>query len=280
MPSAAAQHHDEMVAALNAQRERLFGGVEEDGWSGGRAERFRADPNREPEPVLKSILEYVRHDDAVLDVGGGAGRFALPIARHCREVMDVDPSAGMKAVFESVAAESGIKNARYMQSDWLDAAGVEADLSVVAHVTYFVAHIEAFIRKLDAATRRRVIINVSAVPNPNTGADLFRVIHDEDLALLPGHRELLPVLWDMGILPDVLVIGSTRGERFDAFATRDEAVNGVLGQGTTLWRLADGRERAQRAIESHFDEVFEKTDAGHRRRYQPDRRNVLITWSH
>jgi 2-polyprenyl-3-methyl-5-hydroxy-6-metoxy-1,4-benzoquinol methylase len=280
MASSPAQRHDEMVAALNTQRARLFGGIEEDGWTGGRAERFRADPNREPEPVLKAILEYIQPDDVVLDVGGGAGRFALPIARHCREVIDIDPSAGMKTVFESVAAESGIENARYVQSDWLDAAGVEGDVSVVAHVTYFVSDIEAFFRKLDAATRRRVVINVSAVPNPNTGADLFRVIHGEELALLPGHRELLPILWDLGILPDVRIMGTTRSERFDTFPTREEAVNGVLGQGTTLWRLADGRERAQQAIESHFEEMFEKTDAGYRRRYQPDRRNLLITWEH
>lgn len=278
MASTAAKQHDGMVAALMAQRDRNFGGTDEDSWTGGRAERFRADPRREADPILKAMLEYVQPDDVVLDVGGGAGRFALPISLHCREVIDVDPSAGMKGVFESVAAESGIKNARYVQRDWLDAEGIEGDVSVVAHVTYFVRDIEAFVRKLDAASRRRVIINVSAVPNPNTSADLFRAVYGEDMAPLPGHRELLPVLWDHGILPEVRVLGAMGMRVVDAFATKEEAVSGSLGQGTVLWRGPEGREHAERALTAHFDEVFEKTDAGYRRRYRPDRRNLLITW--
>jgi CTP:molybdopterin cytidylyltransferase MocA len=49
---------------------------------------FRADPTRTDDPVLVALLDLVRPGDSWLDVGAGAGRFALPIARA------LDPSGG------------------------------------------------------------------------------------------------------------------------------------------------------------------------------------------
>jgi SAM-dependent methyltransferase len=40
----------------------------------------------------------------VVDVGGGAGRYSLPLASRCREVVNVDPSAAMGAAFAANAA--------------------------------------------------------------------------------------------------------------------------------------------------------------------------------
>src|SRR4029079_1494870 len=46
---------------------------------------FRADPTRTDDPVLHVLLDLVRHGETWLDVGAGAGRFALPIARALDE---------------------------------------------------------------------------------------------------------------------------------------------------------------------------------------------------
>ena len=56
---------------------------------------FRADPQRTDDPVLAALLEEVEPSDVWLDVGAGAGRFALPIALRAREVIALDPSPGM-----------------------------------------------------------------------------------------------------------------------------------------------------------------------------------------
>ena len=219
--TSARELHDAMVAASVAQRTRIGQRPEEDRWTGAMAERFRSDPRREPEGLLRAFLEVVRPGDVVLDVGGGGGRLSLALALHCREVMNVDPSAGMHAVFDSVAKEAGITNARYVEEDWLDAQAIEGDVSIVSHVTYFVPDIETFIRKLEASTQRLIVIDVTATPNPNRGADVFEAMWGEKQALVPGYRELLPVLWEMGILPGVKVlpagsfmIGGTFGRVF------------------------------------------------------------------
>ena len=243
------------------------------------AERFRSNPRREPEGLLRAFMDVVRPSDIVLDVGGGGGRFSLALALHCREVIDIDPSAGMHVVFDSVAKEAGITNARYVEEDWLTAQGIEGDVSIVSHVTYFVQDIETFIRKLETATRRLVVIDVTATPNPNRGADVFKAMWGQEQALVPGYRELLPVLWQMGILPEVkvlpagsFVIGGSFG---GVHATREAAIEAVV-RGAVPGQSE--RNRQTEAIESHFDELFEPVEGGFRQRYQPDQRQVLIMW--
>jgi hypothetical protein len=264
-----------MVEAVNAQRARLTGdSYEGDMWTAARAERFRADPRREPEPLLQAIMGYLRPEDVLLDVGGGAGRFGLPLALHCRELIDVDPSGGMRQVFEDVARDAGIKNARYLQSDWLHAEGVSGDVSLVSSVTYFVADIVPFIEKLHAASRRRVCIVVVATPPPNGGADIFEVLHGEPQALLPGHRELLPVLWDLKILPEVRLAGINRGPP-PLYASREEAILDVAPAASPDQGPS---ESALAALTARFDDLFVATEGGFRRRNQPDGRQLLITW--
>ncbi len=57
---------------------------------------FRADPRRTGEPVLDALLALARPTDTWLDVGAGAGRYALPLALRVREVVAVEPSEAMR----------------------------------------------------------------------------------------------------------------------------------------------------------------------------------------
>ena len=73
------------------------------------------------------------------------------MALRCREVINVDSSAGMGEEFRECAAEAGITIARLIQSDWLEVEGVQGDVIVTANVTYFVRDIVRFISKLEEA---------------------------------------------------------------------------------------------------------------------------------
>src|SRR5712692_8550695 len=63
-----------------------------------------------------------------------------------------------------------------------------------------------FITKLASAARRWVMITVWSVANPNQSAPLFHLVYGEEPVAVPGYRELLPVVWELGILPDVHVL--------------------------------------------------------------------------
>ena len=268
----AARRHDAMVAAREAQYRRTRG-AEADFW-GAVAARFRADPRRPLDPFLDRLASYLRPEDVLVDVGGGAGRNSLPMALRCREVINVEPSAGMVAEFEACAREAGIANARCVQRGWLEAEGVEGDLLLAAHVTYFVPEIAPFVEKLDRSARRRVVIAVLTPPPPNQLAPFFELVYGEEQAPAPGPDELLAVLREMGIEPEVVDIGPAAARRPLA-QTREEAVNNELAQG---WLAQRDAARAKSLFEEHFDELFVETPEGFARRTAVGARELIFTW--
>jgi SAM-dependent methyltransferase len=261
------------IDAVNAQRARLQGDRDAIGGWDALARRFRMDPRRPLDPNLAAIAAYVRADDVVVDVGGGAGRVCLPLALGCREVINVDPSPAMQAEFSAAAAEAGITNARFVASDWQAADGITGDVVLCMNVTHFVRDIVPFVAKLHAAARRRVIIGVWSVPPPAMDGALFRLVYGEDEVMPPGHRELLPVLWEMGLLPDVRVLPSPMREGGGIPRTREEAM------AWALLRLRGGDEaRARAVVEAHFDELFTRDESGFRPTWRPPARELLLTW--
>ena len=220
-----AARHD----AAAAQQSRVFGPDPlSDPW-GADAEFFRLDPNRDPEPNLQIISSYLRPEDVLVDVGGGAGRTCLPMARHCREVVMVEPSPGMGVEFDASRREAGISNAQRVQADWMDAANIEGDVVFTGCVTYFVRDIVPFVEKLAAAARRRVMITLWSEPPPCRGGPLFKLAHGEEQEQLPGFQRLLSVLWEMDILPDVLVLPDYPWWESGVYRNREDALEWAVG---------------------------------------------------
>src|SRR5450631_372650 len=96
--TAAGERWRAMVRAHQAQSQRL----RDPDWHAGldytppsvdsfRADRERADDAR----VLEVLRSLTQPADVVVDVGAGAGRFAIPLARRVREVVAVEPSGAM-----------------------------------------------------------------------------------------------------------------------------------------------------------------------------------------
>ncbi|MFN0096189.1 MAG: class I SAM-dependent methyltransferase [Dehalococcoidia bacterium] len=258
------------TTSARARRNQAEGGGRWD----RRAAFFRLDPRRQPDRNLSALMARIEPDDVVLDIGGGAGRVSLPIALKCREVVNVEPSPGMREQFEASAAEAGIANARVVAGHWPEAAGeVRGAVSVVANVTYFVREIVPFLEGLNRATSRLVIVSVWSTPPPSQPAKLHELVFGEPLPQAPSHRDLLPVLWEMGHLPEVQVLP----EPFRARTwpqTREEAV--TLAIGTVD---AEGEPGARERVEAHFDTLFASTDRGFRPLWVPDVREMLISWN-
>jgi hypothetical protein len=205
----AADQYTARVDAVLAQRTRLRGPQPPgDLFAGLPADHpmLTSDPRRPLDPNLERLASYIAPDDVVIYVGGGAGRVSLPLALRCREVINVEPSGTMGAGFTANATRTGITNVRVLASDWLSSAPPVGTVALVTHVAYLTREIVPFLTKLEEVGRRRVLIMVNGPPPPSWHRVLYHLLYGEPEEVVPGHVELVNVLWELGILPDVHVL--------------------------------------------------------------------------
>lgn len=216
---------------------------------------FRADPTRTDDPVLASLLELVRSGDRWLDVGAGAGRFALPIARALDssggEVVALDASASMLEGLREIAEDHAIENvwtteARWPPTEGSAAAAVTADVVLIAHVGYDVEAIGAFVAALEAASRR-ICVAVMTERVPASAADPFwPPVHGEARVSLPALPEFLELLRASGREVDVRRV-AVEPRRFESRA----ALEGFVRR--QLWIDPAGPKEAR--LQTAIDEL-------------------------
>jgi SAM-dependent methyltransferase len=221
---------------------------------------FRADPTRTDEPALDALLAHIRTGETWLDIGAGAGRYALPLARALDRsggrVIAVDPSAGMLAALRETAADYGIDNVDVIEARWppphIELSRFEADVSLIAHVSYDIEAIGPFISAMEGATRRRCVAMLME-RQPSSIADVcWPTVWGEERIALPALPEFVELLRAMG--RDVEVLRIAREPR--RFASREELAGFLRRQ---LWvaegSAADARFRAalDDVIEEHAD---------------------------
>jgi molybdenum cofactor cytidylyltransferase len=203
---------------------------------------FRADPTRTDDPVLDALLGFVRSGETWLDVGAGAGRFALPIARALDRsggsVVALDSSGSMLEALREIAEDYAIENVRTIEARWpaVDVravAALDADVALIAQVGYDIEAIGPFLDALEGAAGR-LCVAVLMTRFPASAADPFwPLVHDEPRVPLPA-------------LPDVIELLEARGRRLTIerivieprrYETREALAGFVLRQ---LWIDPDG----------------------------------------
>lgn len=270
----AAARYAAMVDAA-AQQGRELRGEEKptDRWDRS-APSFRFDPRRALDANLAVVASYVEPGDVIIEVGGGAGRVGLPLALRCARLINVEPSAGMREQFRASAEAAGIANVEVVPTTWAEAPEMGADLVISEDVTYFVRDIVPFLARLNAAARRRVMLWIWAVPPPNRHARLFEAVYGMGKAPVPGHRDLLAVLWEMGLLPDVRMLPEAFTWPESLPRTRAEAVKFALEQ-----LGASPSATANEPIEGRFEELFARDADVYRPLWRPLAQGMLITWA-
>ena len=174
-----------------------------------------------------------------------------------------------------VAADAGITNVSLVTADWLSAEGVTGDVVMNVDVAYFVEDMASFIRKLDAAARRRVIISLWVVPPPNRHAALFRTVFGEDQVLVPGHEDVVAVAREQA--------HRARGAAAAGgllVARRRPRARHARGRNRVRNRDAQPADRAAAAarVDAHLDELFERVGDDYEPNWVHDGVGVLVTW--
>ena len=267
----AVEHWKSTVERHHAQSLRAMGetGPESDFWR-SLAPSFRADPRRTDDEVLERLKREVKPDQTVLDVGGGAGRFAVALALACRSVTVAEPSESMLEQLDEASTEAGIGNVKKVQGNWEDVEVEPADVVLCSHVVYGIADIVPFIRKLASHARDRVLM-LSFVNSPQSHlAPFWTPVHGEERVNLPALPELVDVMWEVGIYPDVEMIDASDRQLFDS---REAAIEQLRGR---LW-VAPNTE-ADRRLQKAAEELLEDADGGVAIRGAGVRRQGLISW--
>jgi CTP:molybdopterin cytidylyltransferase MocA/SAM-dependent methyltransferase len=237
---------------------------------------FRADPTRTDDPILKVLLDLVRSGERWLDVGAGAGRFALPIARALDpsggSVVALDASPSMLEGLREIAEDYAIENVRTVEARWppADPGALEADVVLVAHVGYDIEAIGAFLDGLETAARRLCVAVLTEHPPASAADPFWPLVHGEPRSTLPALADFVELLRVRGHEPSVTTIaGEVR-----RFESRDALEGFVRRQ---LWIDPAGAKGER--LRAALDELAVPDGTGWTIRGRLPTNTGVVTWA-
>lgn len=220
-----------LVTARLAEMEELRpgDGAAAAGYWNTRARRFPGYvPGRaERDPLFRRIRRASGRRTTVLDVGAGPGRFSLALAPHVHEVVAVDASPAMVKLLRRRARDLGRSNIRTVTGRWEEVEVEPADVGVCSFVLPLVADAASFLRKLDAACRRRAFVYLNAASADHLFDPLWRHFHQTPRRPGPTYLDAVAVLAELGIKAEVEVVELATRSRY---ATLNAAVKAYRDQ--------------------------------------------------
>ena len=238
---------------------------------------FIADPRRpsSDDPVLAALRDLARPTDTWLDIGAGAGRYALPLALVARDVVAVDPSPSMLASLRAGMDEHGIANVEIVEGRWPavtapDGRPLHGDVALIAHVGYDIEAIGPFLDALEDASGRLCVAVMTDRTPASLAEPFWPIVHGEPRIPLPAMPAFADLLRARGRPPEVRVVEHV--ER--TFHDRDEIL-GFLRRQT--WVTPDGPR--DRRLQAALDErLAPGPDGGVIMRGAPPLEMGVATW--
>ncbi len=193
------RHHSQSIAA-----QQNFD-PNQDFWE-GMAQNFKDDPFRKGDPVIDRLEQEFAECRTLVDIGGGAGRLALPLSLSREAVTVVDSSKSMLLELQDSCEEAKIENVSSVFGLWEDAVIDIHEGALCSHVTYGIENIGKFLENVNQYASKRVVI-IAFMKSPQAHLEsLWREVHEEERVHLPGVPELMDVLWQLGITPELNII--------------------------------------------------------------------------
>jgi hypothetical protein len=237
---------------------------------------FVADPRRTGEEALDALLVLADPDDRWLDIGAGAGRYALPLASHVREVIAVEPSVSMRNALRTGVEEHGIANIRIVAGAWpaaLASLGEPpvAEVALIAHVGYDIEEIGPFIDAMERSASRLCVAMLTDQSPASVADPFWPIVHGMERVPLPAMPELVELLRAKGRSTEIRRV--ERAPRtFDSF----EGLATFLRR--QLW-IDEGGEKEIRFRAALADMSHEREDDGWTLATPPVGAVGILTWS-
>jgi hypothetical protein len=168
----------------------------------------------------------------LLDVGGGFGAIAVPIARSGFPVTVVEPSAAMREYLERWVTEEGLRERVAVVPDAWPGASVDLhDVVLCAHVLYPIEDVEAFVGRLLEASRSACLIAMRLRPAELAPDGLFAELHGEPRIPQPAFADLLGVLGELSVRYEATTYDSASTWTFADLDEAEESLSEALVAG-------------------------------------------------
>ncbi len=198
----------ELVALGDRRRQYKQESMLEDRWH-GKAREFdqRVNERWKHEDSSRAFLRRTLQEfpeASVLDIGAGSGAWVSLMAGLAGKVTALDPSASMLAALQERVQREGLENVEIVEGCWPDVRVGVHDIVFCSHAMYGAADLPAFISAMQEVTRRRVILLIRAAKQNGLMARAMEMVwgHPNDS---PNYQVAMPILWEMGIFPNVLM---------------------------------------------------------------------------
>lgn len=158
------------------------------------ADWFRADPDRTGDEALDALLQRADPADTWIDLGAGAGRFALPLARRLRQLIAIEPSQGMRQALQQELQKHEVRNIQVWNQRWPHPDPPRADVLLMSHVGYDIEPIQPFLDTVDRAAGREAIAMLFERAPGGLFHQLWEPVLGEPQVRLPGADDLAELL--------------------------------------------------------------------------------------
>ena len=228
------------------------------------------DPHRTDDAALNGLFAALGTGTEVLDVGGGTGRYALPLATRANRVTVVEQSEDSLEILATRAEEAGITNIAFINEPWEDAQAPKADMVLCSLVLHHLENVVPFVSKLqDHAMDRVVVLEMIETPGAVV-RPFFEKVYGSAPSSLPGVAKLMGVLWAMGIYPDLEMMVPE-----PAIVAPDRET--ALEQMRRRLSVDEGTDKDELLL-SAADELLEETPDGVTVRGVPSHRQAIVSW--
>jgi CTP:molybdopterin cytidylyltransferase MocA len=240
---------------------------------------FRDDPDRVGDPVLDALRRHARPDDTWLDIGAGAGRYALPLTRSVDRIIAIDPSGSMLGGLREGMTAHGIDNIDVLDGRWPAvvavanatlAGALPVDVSLIAHVGYDIEAIVPFLGAMEQATRRECVAVLMERSPASIAEPFWPPVHGEARVALPALPAFVDLLSARGRAPSVEMVESTRRQ----WASRTEVEAFIRRQ---TW-VAPGSAKDRRMLELLDEWLVGTADGGVELTVAEPLRVGLVAW--